>query len=146
MITSTIIRDATFDDLPARERLMCGLGYLNTIEEMKVRFENISGHPDYKTFLATNGESVIGMAGTVINHFYELNGKYVRIVAFVIDKSYRKKGIGKLLLQAVESWAKEIGATTVVLNCGMREERRDAHEFYKNNGYLPKSTGYSKKI
>ncbi|MCM3180665.1 GNAT family N-acetyltransferase [Cytobacillus horneckiae] len=69
---------------------------------------------------------------------YELDGLYVRIVVLVVDSNYRNKGIGKQLFEEAESWAKEIGATGIGLNCGNRPVRISAHKFYENDGYLEK--------
>ena len=108
------IRLATKDDISFLSDLINDLGYLTTSEEMQKRFENIHNHSDYKTFVASIGNRIVGMAGATQNYSFEQNGKYVRIVAFVINSLFRQKGIGKKLLQAVEDWAKEIGATSVL--------------------------------
>ena len=71
------------------------------------------------------------MAGLYTGLFYEYDGSYVRIVAFVVDTSFRRKGIGKKLIQEAESWAREQGAVGIALNSGNREERKDAHQFFK---------------
>jgi GNAT superfamily N-acetyltransferase len=84
------------------------------------------------------------MAGVIVNYFFEQNGKYVRIVPFVISSSFGNKGIGKQLLKAVEDWANKMGATSIFLNCGNRDERKQAHKFYQNCGYQIKSPGYVK--
>lgn len=141
-----LIRDATKDDAVALANLMNELGYPTSLEEMEIRFKNIYDHPDYKTLVACANNQIVGMAGVVQNYFFEQNGKYVRIVAFVISNSYRNKGIGKQLLQAVEVWAKKTGATSIFLNCGNRDERKHAHKFYQDNGYQIKSSGYVKRL
>ncbi|WP_454040619.1 GNAT family N-acetyltransferase [Cytobacillus horneckiae] len=74
-----------------------------------------------------------------------MDGLYVRIVVLVVDSNYRNKGIGKQLLEEAESWAKEIGATGIGLNCGNRPERISAHKFRENNVYLEKKHWFCKK-
>lgn len=143
---SISIREATKEDLAALASLMNELGYSTSLEEMEIRFDNISNHPDYKTFIVCEEDQIVGMAGVVHNYFFEQNGKYVRLVAFVISHSNRKKGLGKLLLKYVERWAKNSGATSIFLNCGNRDERKQAHKFYQKSGYQIKSSGYSKKL
>ena len=68
------------------------------------------------------------------------------VLAFVVNAAYRNKGAGTALLQHIESRAKEAGASAVLLNCGNRAERQQAHKFYQNNGYQIKSSGYFKKL
>ena len=141
-----MVRDASIQDLPALADLMNQLGYPTSLAEMGQRFNAIDNHADYKSFVVAAANEVIAMAGTVTNYFYEQNGCYVRIVAFVVNAAYRNKGAGTALLQHIESGAKEAGASAVVLNCGNRAERQQAHKFYQNNGYQIKSSEYFKKL
>lgn len=67
------------------------------------------------------------MAGLCTGLFYEFDGSYVRIVAFVVDSNYRRKGIGKNLIQEAENWAKKQGAIAIGLNSGNCEERKAEH-------------------
>ena len=74
------------------------------------------------------------------------------------------------MLEAIEYWAVEQGASAIVLNSGEAEriprskgiiprnrakqpqeqsnraERNAAHQFYKQQGFVGKSTGFSKKL
>ena len=141
-----IIRDAQMDDVEELTLLMTDLGYPTTLEEFRVRFENITAHPDYRTIVAVVNGEMVGMAGLSKNIFYEMNGMYMRIVAFVVKQSSRKLGIGKLLIEASEKWALEQGLSTVVINSGNRTERDAAHAFYQKMGYAIKSSGFVKKL
>jgi len=141
-----IIRDAQMDDVEELTALMTDLGYPTTLEEFKIRYANISAHPDYRTIVAvTNGE-IVGFAGLQKNIFYEYNGNYLRILAFVVKKNARKLGIGKILIEAAEAWAKAQGLQTAVISSGNRAERDAAHAFYKKMGYAVKSSGFVKKL
>ena len=141
-----IIRPATENDIPALAELMNELGYPTSTQEMHVRYTALAAHPDYTTWVAVIDEQVIGMIGLIRQLYYEKNGMYVRIGALVINNQYRKKGIGKLLMQKAEQWAVETGAGQLLLNSGNREERKDAHAFYQHLGYEPKTTGFVKTI
>ncbi|MFD2681920.1 GNAT family N-acetyltransferase [Bacillus seohaeanensis] len=140
------IREATMNDIVELTRLMEHLGYPTTIENMKKRFINIESNPDYKTFLAAYDGKIVGMIGLVKGFYYEMDGFYVRIVALVVDSNYRNQGIGKKLLEEAEMWARKIGANGIGLNSGNRSERINAHNFYKNRGYIEKSIGFAKSI
>jgi GNAT superfamily N-acetyltransferase len=139
-------RQANKEDTGAITQLMNELGYATTLAEMTQRLETIFQHSDYATWVACHEGVVVGMAGASRNYYYERNGSYVRIVALVAHTHYRKMGVGKTLLRAVEDWARQLGATTLILNCGNREERKAAHQFYRNQGFEPKSTGYAKGL
>jgi GNAT superfamily N-acetyltransferase len=86
------------------------------------------------------------MIGLLKNIYFEKNGKYIRVGALVVNKKYRKLGLGKALLQKSFDWAIELGAQQVLLNSGNREERRDAHAFYQHLGFEAKTTGFVKTI
>lgn len=141
-----LIRKATKEDIPQLVFLMEQLGYPNTVDRMQIRFNNIELNPDYHTLIAELNGKVVGMAGLCTGPFYEFDGSYVRIVAFVVDSEYRRKGIGKKLIHEAENWASEQGAIAIVLNSGNREERKAAHQFYLSMGYQDKSVGYRKSL
>ena len=86
------------------------------------------------------------MIGLLRNNYWEKNGIYIRVGALIVNKEYRKMGLGKALLQKSIDWAIELGAQQVILNSGNREERRDAHAFYQYLGFEPKTTGFVKTI
>jgi GNAT superfamily N-acetyltransferase len=122
------------------------LGYPTSVEQMRIRFSNIQSNPSYHTLVAEYDGKVVGMVGLCIGVFYELDGSYVRIVAFVVDSNYRGKGIGKNLIQEAESWARRQGAIGIGINSGNRAERLIAHKFYMNLGYEEKSIGFAKNL
>jgi GNAT superfamily N-acetyltransferase len=138
-------REAAMTDITALTDLMNQLGYPTTKDEMNSRFTNIQHHEDYKTFVATADSQVVGMVGMTKGYFYEQNGIYVRVLALVTNTECRQHGIGKQLMEAAENWAREIGAGTILLNCGNREERKVAQQFYQKIGYQIKSSGFVKK-
>lgn len=141
-----VVRQANKEDTGALTYLMNELGYPTSLAEMTQRLEAIFQHPDYGTWVACHEGEVVGMAGASHNYYYERNGSHVRILALVTHTHYRKMGVADTLLRSVEAWARQLGATTLILNCGNREERKTAHQFYRNRGFEPKSTGYAKGL
>jgi GNAT superfamily N-acetyltransferase len=147
MLTGEVlVRDAHKGDLAELTALMTDLGYPATLPEFTVRFENISAHADYRTIVAVLNDEIVGMAGLSKNIFYEMNGLYMRILAFVVKREARNLGIGKILIEASEEWAKQQGLNAVVISSGNRQEREAAHVFYKKMGYAIKSSGFVKKL
>ena len=140
------VRRACSSDIPQMALLMGQLGYPTSVEQMRTRFEMISAEPSYHTLVIEDEGKVVGLSGLCTGIFYESDGIYVRIVAFVVDATYRNKGLGKLLLAASEEWARSKGAVGIVLNSGNRPERIAAHAFYKQMGYREKSTGFAKPV
>jgi GNAT superfamily N-acetyltransferase len=143
---NSIIRPATGDDVPALTLLMNELGYPTTVAEMQDRYNLLSAHPDYATWVAVCNNQVAGMIGLLRNIYYEKNGIYIRVGALVVHAAFRKMGLGKALLQKATDWALELGASQVLLNSGNREERKEAHAFYQYLGFEPKTIGFVKVI
>src|SRR5271165_985335 len=141
-----IIRDARPEDIEAMTLLMTDLGYPATVEEMRTRLKNISAHPDYRTIIAVKDVEIVGLSGLCKGIYYEKNGLYMRIVVFVVKETARKLGIGKILIEASEAWAREQGLNSIIINSGNREERKAAHAFYQKMGYAVKSSGFVKEL
>ena len=147
MLNSQVtIRDAGTGDMEIMALLMNDLSYPTTTAEMEMRFNAIVVHPDYKTMLAVLNDEVVGLAGLHKGNFYEKNGMYLRVLAFVVKQTARNKGIGKILIKAAEEWAVAQGLNCVIINSGNRDERKDAHIFYQKLGYAVKSLGFVKQL
>ena len=55
------------------------------------------------------------------------------VLGLAVKKDFQKTGIGKALVTAAETWAKENGIKFMRVNSGIT--RTVAHEFYKRLGY-----------
>lgn len=140
------IRDAVWDDIEPMTQLMSDMSYPTTLEEMRERFKNIIVHPDYRTILAVMNDEIVGLAGLQKGHFYEKNGMYLRVLAFVVKQTARNHGVGRFLLSAAEDWAAEQGLNAVIINSGNRDDRKAAHAFYQKMGYVVRSSGFVKQL
>jgi GNAT superfamily N-acetyltransferase len=141
-----IVRDAKESDIPQLSILITQLGYPCTPDEVLARFINVNQHPDYRTMVVADGVRPIAMAGLMKGFWYEKNGSYLRILAFVVDEEYRGEGIGKMLIKAIEEWAATLGVNSIILSSGNRDERIGAHLFYQSLGYEIKSSGFIKQL
>jgi GNAT superfamily N-acetyltransferase len=140
------IRDAHEGDVETIALLMADLGYPTSVSEMRNKLKNIFSHPDYRTIVALLNNEIVGFSGLMRGLSFERSGKYVRVISFVVKKTIRNKGIGKLLIKASEEWALEQGADNVVISSGNRGERKVAHIFYQKMGYTIKSSGFFKEL
>ncbi|TFB21848.1 GNAT family N-acetyltransferase [Filobacillus milosensis] len=141
-----MIREATKEDVKALTLLMSELGYPTTEEKMTIRFKRIKSQSNYQTYVYEKDSRLVGMVGMFEAIRYESDDSYIRIVTMVVDSKFRGLGIGKELLIAAERWALERGASMISLNSGNREERQQAHEFYRHQGFKGTATGFYKKI
>ncbi|MDT4050429.1 GNAT family N-acetyltransferase [Staphylococcus arlettae] len=122
------------------------LGYPTITEDLFNRLKKIYSHEDYYLLLLVKDDVIIGLSGMCKMMFYEKNGEYMRLLAFVINSNYREKGYGTILLNDSEMLATQLGCKAIALNSGDRVDRDNAHSFYKRNGFVNKSSGFSKSI
>jgi len=109
------------------------LEYINKIWN-KIENNNI------KYFLAKDNNKIIGSCYICIIPNLTNNGKSIGYIENVIvDKDYRKKGIGKKIMEMAIEYAKANNCYKVVLQSGIK--RVEAHKFYEKIGF----NGESKK-
>lgn len=140
------IRDFQPGDMAGITALTNELGYPTTLEQMTARMNTLATQDNYRTFVAVINNQVAGYTGLCKNYFWEQDGHYLRIQALVVNRDHRRQGVGEQLIHAAEQMARQTGAKILLLNCGNREERQAAHQFYREMGFEPKSTGYIKYI
>ena len=70
---------------------------------------------------------------------------FLVIENMIIDSKYRKKGIGKMLIEQIEKQAKTKGCSQIILVTEVN--RYDACGFYESIGFHPTANkGYKKKL
>jgi ribosomal protein S18 acetylase RimI-like enzyme len=127
------IRHAQLGDAAALAQLMCELGYGTTKSEMQMRLPRIATDERYRTFVAVCDGKVCGMIGMLTYPSYEHNDLSGRIVALVILRTMRRRGIGRALIATAENDFAQRGIRRVALNT--RLAREDAQKFYESLGY-----------
>lgn len=127
------IRNAGLSDSTAIAALMTQLGYPSTPAEIDTRLTRMLAHPDYTAVVAEDGSDVVGLVLAHLEHGLEYDAIYGRIMGLVIDERWRGRGLGKRLMQHMERWCKEQGASRIVLTSANR--RVDSHKFYDAIGY-----------
>ncbi len=85
-----------------------------------------------KIFVAVVEHTVVGYVhGNDYDVIYAPHMK--NIMGIAVSSSFKKQGIGRALLSAIEDWARKSGASGVRLVSGAT--RTGAHEFYRHCGY-----------
>lgn len=87
-------------------------------------------------------EQVLGMASVSVI-FGAGIGKNAYLEDFVVDQSARGKGVGHLLFQAYENWAREKGCKNLEFTCG--QGREAAQQFYRDHGAETYDTNFFRK-
>ncbi len=78
------------------------------------------------------------MIGLSLGSFYEKNGRYGRILCFVVDENFRGQGIGKKLFSVAQERLKDQQAQAMIVHSG--QHRKETHIFYEKIGF--ENTGY----
>ncbi|SYX83393.1 GNAT family N-acetyltransferase [Paenibacillus alvei] len=104
------------------------------IERLRERFIALQSNPDY-TFIGAvdDGKLVDSVMGI---RCYDLTGQcrpFMVLENMIVSKSYYRKGIGQILVEAVEKIAIESDCHSVVLISSAW--RTESHQFYEKLGF-----------
>ncbi len=115
-------------------RTLCAqLGYEVEAELLEKRFEWLAKDPDHYFCAATDETGrVVGWGHGFIEKTL-ITGKRLVIAAMVVDEGFRSKGVGALILGAIERWGQDQHCEAIRVLSRMTRER--AHAFYERNGY-----------
>ncbi len=138
------IREGKLSDAADLAALICELGYETTSAEMESRLISILKDPRYKTLVALNDDKICGMLGTVSASSYLHNDLNGRIIALVVSRESRQRGIGVRLIAAAEKNFIQRGITRVTVTA--RFERETAHQFYEKLGYARTGFRFAKNL
>ena len=108
------------------------MGYDYPAENLKNRLEQLLSDSGYKIFVAVASEKVVGYIHAT-NYDLLYAPPLKNIMGIAVSSNFRKKGIGKKLLNEVEKWAQNTGACGIRLVSGAT--RIGAHAFYIACGY-----------
>ena len=124
--------------------LVSALGYPTSPEQMHRRLESILSDSDYLTIVACDGEDIVGFAGARVGLLYENDRCYGQIMALAVASDRQRQGVGRMLLQALESALMGREVSVLVVTSG--NHRTGAHGFYERNGYTWTGRRYKKMV
>ena len=108
------------------------LGYPTSAKEMKARLREALKDKDAACFAAGDGGRVIGWIHVSVTPLLEVERR-AEVNGLVVDEAARSRGVGALLLQAGEKWAR--GKKCKGMSVRSNVIRGRAHGFYLRNGY-----------
>jgi GNAT superfamily N-acetyltransferase len=113
---------------------------------MAVMFERLSEDPNYVLIAAKQDDVLVGFCmGIVCQSLYGSCSPFMVIDDFVVNKEYRRRGIGTKLMSEAESHAIRRGCSQVIFVT--ENDRNDAHGFYAAQGYSPDAhKGFKKQL
>ncbi|MGZ3863795.1 MAG: GNAT family N-acetyltransferase [Bacteroidia bacterium] len=104
-----------------------------TEDSYKKMLQEMTPH-NYFQVAVFDGEKPVAVSGYwIATKIY--CGKYIEIDNFVVDKEYRSRNIGKLLIDWILNEGRSSGCQTALLDAYVENFR--AHRFYYREGLLP---------
>jgi GNAT superfamily N-acetyltransferase len=127
------VRRAVAADIPQFPELCNQLGYPSSEEEVCARFGGIDAAADHSLFVAETADGrLAGFLHVFVFRTMESEPR-AEIGGLVVDGEQRSHGVGKLLMERAEMWARKHGCKIVSLRSNVIRER--AHAFYERLGY-----------
>ncbi len=131
------IRLLNEDDLESLMELYIQLDKDNksySIQNTKEIWQQICSYKNIKYIGAIDNNKVVSTCYVVIIPNLTAGGKSICFIENVVtDKNYRRKGIGRKVIETAIQIAKDNNCYKVILQSGIK--RKEAHQFYKNIGF-----------
>ncbi len=131
---SVRVRPMTERDARVVADLAGQLGYPSTEAQIRSRFESVSGDPGSAVFVAEDEDGRILGWTHVIARVFLVSDPYAELAGLVVDRTARRKGAGRALVSAAETWAVGRGYRTMRVRSNVK--RVEARPFYEGRGYV----------
>jgi GNAT superfamily N-acetyltransferase len=129
---------------------LCHLGNLSPTERHRLydRFTQITAGPDSNLFVARTRNGIAGLAEVYVREDDPQPGviphRYGYLQSLMVAEAYRRGGIGALLLETAENWAREKGADEMQLDTW--EFADGPLPFYEKNDYRALKRKLAKRL
>ena len=138
------LRSGRPEDSASVAELLGELGYPTTPQQAAERIERITADPATWLVVAELDGDVAGFGVLHVQNLVERDEPGVEVAGLVVGERFRRRGIGELLMEALEQEARARGGKVMVLNTAHR--RADAHAFYEAVGYEHTGRRYAKEL
>jgi GNAT superfamily N-acetyltransferase len=132
------VRSVAAEDA-ARLAELCGqLGYPAMQAQVERRLEQIQRDERHAAFVAESQDGlVLGWVHVILRQLLVAD-LHAELGGLIVDEDHRGCGIGRLLMERAERWARERGCQALTLRSNV--VRREAHVFYERIGYAVTKT------
>jgi GNAT superfamily N-acetyltransferase len=146
---SAHIRPATAADLPGVLALYAqpdmDNGKVMALEEAAQVWAQFSHYPNYRLYVACEGEAVMGTFALLVMHNLGHQGTPSAIVEdVVVHVAHQSQGLGRDMMHHAMALAREAGCYKLVLSSNQKRER--AHAFYESLGFQRHGFSFSIEI
>lgn len=129
---AVVCRPARAADAESLVRLLGQLGYVVTAPDLIERLQRLDGRADQRAIVAEADGVVVGWTTCRLSEPLH-ESAHVEISGFVVDRSARRRGVGRALMAAVTAWGRRHEVASIQL--GANVVRSDAHHFYAALGF-----------
>jgi GNAT superfamily N-acetyltransferase len=127
------VRRAQEGDAEALAALLAALGYPVAPAELPARLDRFVTRGNGQVLVAEDGGAVLAFAAVELTYPIHHPDPVCHLTAFAVASSARRRGVGRVLLAAVEDLARDAGCGHLVVTSA--EHRADAHAFYPATGW-----------
>ncbi len=130
------IRKPTLAGVEGLVKLIDQLGYSIGDDEMKRNLFKYLSLKNQDVWIAEIDEKIVGCIAVAITNYFHSESSFLRIIMMVVDKKYRRKGIGSKLMKTMEGYAIDMHSSHIEVSSGIHRKEMGFHEFYKHLGYI----------
>jgi len=131
------LREAEPEDAAAVAELALQLGYPVEAPVMRERLEVLKLRKDHLVLVAVVDEAIGGWLHAQATEALE-SGFRVEVIGLVVAERFRRRGVGRRLMTAAETWAVAQGAPVLVVRSNTK--RTESHIFYPSLGFAVNKT------
>ena len=127
------LRSACVDDAGEISRLTGHLGYEVSPADVSARLSRMLEREDQQFLVAELDGRAVGWIHVGVAEYLE-TGAFAAVNGLVVDRDVRSRGVGQLLLERAEEWARDRDVPLIRL--WSTTSREGAHRFYERQGYM----------
>jgi GNAT superfamily N-acetyltransferase len=140
----TRVRTTRDGDAADVASLVTLLGYPCLPDEALARMRAVAAEHDQALLVAERDGHLCGLLALDLMYYLPLGARTCRITTLVVATTHQGEGIGRELLQAAETWARQAGAARIEVSSAAHREK--AHAFYRACGYSDGSVRFVKRL
>jgi GNAT superfamily N-acetyltransferase len=137
-----VVRDAEPGDADDLASLLDELGYPAQPDAVRERLEAVSR--DSRVRVAVDDGRLFGVVASHHMSALEQERPVCLVTVLVVAPGARRRGVGGLLMDAVEESARDAGCGRVVV--GTAHHRVSAHAFYRGRGFEDTGLRFHKRV
>ena len=138
----TTLRDIAPVDAETAAELLAQLGYPTSAELFRDKLVTLGQDASNRVLVAVENGRVVGLVSIHTHELVHAPGKLGRITALVVHSDFRRRGLGRQLVQAAERHC--ISAGCVLFEVTSSDSRLESRAFYESLGYTERRSRFTK--